>query len=185
MAAVTICSDFGAPKNKVWHCFHCFPIYFPWSDGTRAMIFVFWMLSIKPTFSLSSFTFTTTGPPAKSQSRGFDMHSTQGIPRTCRYTSAQAIIWLCGHHWTQKGLNNSPLLYLQPREVLPTKDLSVSSHTWCSLPPTILKYTILSTRSPIPNLKPHLSWGYHTQTLFQRHYPTMCSHRNSLPVKWK
>ena len=22
------------PK-KVWHCFHCFPIYFPWSDGTR------------------------------------------------------------------------------------------------------------------------------------------------------
>ena len=32
MAAVTICSDFGAQKNKVWHCFHCFPIYFPWSD---------------------------------------------------------------------------------------------------------------------------------------------------------
>ena len=31
MAAVTICSDFGAQKNKVWHCFHCFPIYFPWS----------------------------------------------------------------------------------------------------------------------------------------------------------
>ena len=23
MAAVTICSDFEAPKNKVWHCFHC------------------------------------------------------------------------------------------------------------------------------------------------------------------
>ena len=23
------------PKNKFWHCFHCFPIYFPWSDGTR------------------------------------------------------------------------------------------------------------------------------------------------------
>ena len=35
MAAVTIYSDFGAPKNKVWHCFHCFPIYFQWSDGTR------------------------------------------------------------------------------------------------------------------------------------------------------
>ena len=26
---------FGAPKNKVCHCFHCFPIYLPWSDGTR------------------------------------------------------------------------------------------------------------------------------------------------------
>ena len=46
-------------------CVHCFPIYLPWSDGTGchevmgldAMIFVFWMLSFKPTFSLSSFTF--------------------------------------------------------------------------------------------------------------------------------
>ena len=35
MAAITIWSDFGAPQNKVWHCFHCFPIYLPWSDGTR------------------------------------------------------------------------------------------------------------------------------------------------------
>ena len=35
MAAITIFSDFGAPQNKIWHCFHCFPIYFPWSDGTR------------------------------------------------------------------------------------------------------------------------------------------------------
>ena len=23
------------PQKIVWHCFHCFPIYFPWSDGTR------------------------------------------------------------------------------------------------------------------------------------------------------
>ena len=35
MAAVTICSDLGAPQNKVCHCFHCFPIYLPWTDGTR------------------------------------------------------------------------------------------------------------------------------------------------------
>ena len=27
-------SDFAAPKNKVSHCFHCFSIYLPWSDGT-------------------------------------------------------------------------------------------------------------------------------------------------------
>ena len=27
MAPFTICSDFGAQKNKVWHCLHCFPIY--------------------------------------------------------------------------------------------------------------------------------------------------------------
>ena len=23
------------PQKIVWHCFHYFPIYFPWSDGTR------------------------------------------------------------------------------------------------------------------------------------------------------
>ena len=34
MAAVTICSDFGAQENKVCHCFHCFPICLP-SDGTE------------------------------------------------------------------------------------------------------------------------------------------------------
>ena len=26
---------FGAQENKVCHCFHCFPIYLPWNDGTR------------------------------------------------------------------------------------------------------------------------------------------------------
>ena len=55
MAAVTICCDFGAQKNKVSHCFYCFPIYFPKVMGPDAMILVFWMLSFKPTFSLSTF----------------------------------------------------------------------------------------------------------------------------------
>ena len=27
MVAVTICSDFGTQENKVFHCFHCLPIY--------------------------------------------------------------------------------------------------------------------------------------------------------------
>ena len=35
MAAITNCSDFGAPKNKVSLCFHCFPIYLPWSLALR------------------------------------------------------------------------------------------------------------------------------------------------------
>jgi len=34
VAAVTICSDFGAQENKVSHCFHFFRIYLSWSDGT-------------------------------------------------------------------------------------------------------------------------------------------------------
>ena len=55
MAAVTICSDFVDQKNKVWHCFH---IYFPWSDGTRCHDLSFLNVEFKPTFSLSSFTFS-------------------------------------------------------------------------------------------------------------------------------
>ena len=39
MAAVTICSGFGAQENKI--CFHCFPIYLPWSDGTGCHDFCF------------------------------------------------------------------------------------------------------------------------------------------------
>ena len=57
MVAVTIFSEFGAQGNKVFHRSHCCPIYLPWIDGTGCHILVFWMLSFKPTFSLSSFTF--------------------------------------------------------------------------------------------------------------------------------
>ena len=54
MATVTICSDFGAQENKVCHCFIsiCHEVM-----GPDAMIFVFWMLSFKLAFLLSSFTF--------------------------------------------------------------------------------------------------------------------------------
>ena len=45
------------PKKKVCHCFHCFPIYLPWSDGTRCHDLSFLNVELKPTFSLSSFTF--------------------------------------------------------------------------------------------------------------------------------
>ena len=48
---------FWSPKSKICHCFHCFPIYFHEVMGPDAMIFVFWMLSFKPTFSVSPFTF--------------------------------------------------------------------------------------------------------------------------------
>ena len=44
------------PK-KVCHCFHYFPIYLPWSDGTRCHDLGFLNVSFKPIFSLSSFTF--------------------------------------------------------------------------------------------------------------------------------
>ena len=45
-------------KDKICHCFH-FSLLFAmkWLMGLDTMILVFWMLSFKPAFSLSSFTF--------------------------------------------------------------------------------------------------------------------------------
>ena len=57
MSAVTISSNFGAPQNKVSYCFTVFPSICHEVMGPDAMILVFWMLTFKPTISLSSFTF--------------------------------------------------------------------------------------------------------------------------------
>ena len=38
MAAGSIHGDFGDQENKVFHCFHFFPIYLSWSDGTGCHI---------------------------------------------------------------------------------------------------------------------------------------------------
>jgi len=54
MTAITICSDFGAQKNKVSHCFHCFPIYLPWSDGTRCHDLSFLKVELLANFLISS-----------------------------------------------------------------------------------------------------------------------------------
>ena len=57
MAAITICSDFGAPKIKSATVSTVSPSICHEVMGLDVMIFVFWMLSFKPTFSLSFFTF--------------------------------------------------------------------------------------------------------------------------------
>ena len=51
MAAVTICSDFGAPKIKYDTVFTVSPSICHEVMGPDAMLFVFWMLSFKPTFT--------------------------------------------------------------------------------------------------------------------------------------
>ena len=56
MAAVTICSDFGAQKNKSDTVSTVSPSISHEVMGPDAMIFVFWMLSFKSTFSFYSFT---------------------------------------------------------------------------------------------------------------------------------
>ena len=58
MAAVIICSDFGAPPKKSLSPFPLFSHLFPTKWWDHAMISVFWLLSFKPAFSLHSFTFT-------------------------------------------------------------------------------------------------------------------------------
>jgi len=57
VAVVTIYSDFGAQENEICHCLHFFLSTCHEVMGPDAMILVFWMLSFKPAFSLSSFTF--------------------------------------------------------------------------------------------------------------------------------
>ena len=57
MATVTSQSDCGGQENKICHCFQFFPSICHEVTGLDAMILVLWMLSYKPIFSLSSFTF--------------------------------------------------------------------------------------------------------------------------------
>ena len=47
MVAVTIHICLGGSENEVCHCFPCFPIHLPWSDGTGChdLVFECWILS--------------------------------------------------------------------------------------------------------------------------------------------
>ena len=57
MAAVNIHSYFEAPESKIYHCFHFFLFYLPWSDGTGYHGLSFYNAGLtKLAFSLSSFT---------------------------------------------------------------------------------------------------------------------------------
>ena len=58
MAAVPICNDFGAPQNKIYHYFHFFPIYLPWSDrkarGARDQIAnIHWIIKKARAFQIN------------------------------------------------------------------------------------------------------------------------------------
>ena len=48
MATVTICSDFEAQENEIFHCFHFSPFYLPWnyvSSWSLANSYFFFFLS--------------------------------------------------------------------------------------------------------------------------------------------
>ena len=56
MAAVTICSDFGAQEEEVCHYFHLSPFICHEVMGVDAMILVFLIFSFKLALSLFYFT---------------------------------------------------------------------------------------------------------------------------------
>ena len=55
MAALPLFSDLGVQENKICHGFQFFPSICHEMMGLDATIFCFWMLSLKPAFSPSSF----------------------------------------------------------------------------------------------------------------------------------
>ena len=56
-AVVTILSEFRAQENNICYCFQFFPSICHEVMRLDAMILIFWILSFKPAFSLSSFAF--------------------------------------------------------------------------------------------------------------------------------
>ena len=57
MSALTAHSEFAAQENKICLCFHFSPSIWHEVMGLDAMMQIFWMLSFKSAFPLSSFTF--------------------------------------------------------------------------------------------------------------------------------
>ena len=49
------------PRKIVWHCFHCFPIYLPWSDGTRCRDLHFLIVELSANFFTLLFHFSSRG----------------------------------------------------------------------------------------------------------------------------
>ena len=84
MTAVTICSDFGAQENKTCHHFHCFPIYLPWSDGTRCHD----ILEINPEYSLEGLILTL-----KFQCFGHLMQVTDYLEKTLKLGKIEGKRW--------------------------------------------------------------------------------------------
>ena len=51
IAAVTVCSDFGAlPPNKICHCFYFFPLYLSWSGGIGCYDHIFFNVEFRARF---------------------------------------------------------------------------------------------------------------------------------------
>ena len=112
MAAVTICKDFGAKKIKSVTISIVCPSICHEMMGLNAMILGFWMLSFKPAFPLSSFTF---------------------INRLFSSSWLFSLVPLCFLPWEWCHLHIWGYWSL-PRILIPACDLAKYIHfTWCTL----------------------------------------------------
>ena len=69
LQSLSFCSDFGAQRDKISHCFHFSLFYLPWSDGTVCHNLSFLNVEFQASFFTSSFTlikrlFSSSSPSA-------------------------------------------------------------------------------------------------------------------------
>ena len=139
MAAVTVCSGFGAQKIKSDTFSTVSPSICHEVMGSDAMIFVFWMLSFKPTCSLSSFTFI------KRLFNSFSLYAIRVVSSaylrllifllatfipSCASSSAAFLMMYSAHNLNKQGDNIQPLPTPFPtwnQSVVPCPVLTVAS----------------------------------------------------------
>ena len=155
MAAVTICSDFGDKKIKRLTVSIVFPSIYNEVMTPDAMIFLFWMLSFKQTFSLSSFTFIKL----LSSSGGAGMGKVASINATVIVQAIASIVveeWgsvvNCLQFWFSKQSSGSLRLHflwshlynlLKRKKCLWQKVCSLCPRTLRSKDASVVKYEIL------------------------------------------
>ena len=93
MVAITICSDFGAQKIKVWHRFHSLSIYFPWSDETRCHDLSFLNAEVQTWESAMSRLISETTRCAPFYNRASLVVQWQTVHLAMQGTSVWSLIW--------------------------------------------------------------------------------------------
>ena len=102
---------FGAPKNKVSHCFHCFPIYLPWSNGTTTLVTSWEEL----THWKRLWSWEGLGTGGKGDNRGWDVWMASPARYTCLFESTLGVgdeqgSLVCCDLWGHQGSDTTEWL---------------------------------------------------------------------------
>ena len=114
MAAVTICSDFAAQENKACHCYHCFPSYVPWIDGTRCHDQFSSVQSLSHSWLFATCEWQDTRPPCPSPFPGV-LPSSCPLNQWCHPTisSSVALFSFCLQSFPASGSSNQSALHIR------------------------------------------------------------------------